>query len=209
MAKEIGKLMLVRHSESEWNKLGLWTGWKDVRLTEYGFLMAKKMGSLILDQKIDETFCSKLVRAQETLDEILKVLNLSGKIPEERSEALNERDYGDYTGKNKWEMQKEIGEEGFQGIRRGWDYPVPGGENLKMVYARVEPYYLNSILPELLKGKNVLVAAHGNSLRALIKYVEKIDDKQIEKTEMPFNTVLIYDVDEQGHSIHKEIREVK
>ena len=209
MENKIGKLIIVRHSESEWNKLGLWTGKVDVHLTEYGFKMAKEMGLAILDLRIDRVFCSNLIRAQETLDEILKVLNLNGKVVEEKSSAINERDYGDYTGKNKWELQKLIGEENFIGIRRGWDFPVPGGENLKMVYARAIPYFLESILPHLLMGENVLVAAHGNSIRALMKYIEQISDKEIEKVEMPFNTLMIYEIDKEGHSIKKEVREIK
>lgn len=209
MENKIGKLILVRHGESEWNKLGKWTGKTEVDLTENGFLMAQKMGEAVKDIKIDRVFCSTQKRAQETLDEILKVLNLVDKIPEERSSAINERDYGDYTGKNKWEVKELIGEEAFADVRRGWDANIPNGENLKMVYDRAVPYFLNSILPYVLAGENILVTAHGNSIRALMKYIEKIGDKEVEELEMPFNTIILYDLDEKGNSLKKEIREIK
>ena len=209
MEKEIGKLIIVRHPESEWNKLGLWTGKTEVHLTEYGFQMAEKMGNTIKDLKIDHVFYSTQIRAQETLDEVLKVLDLVGKIPEERSSALNERDYGDYTGKNKWEIEKQVGEKKFNEIRRGWDCPIPNGETLKMVYARAVPYFLEIILPHLLAGENVLVVAHGNSIRALMKYIEQISDEKISTLEMPFNTILIYTLDPNGHSENKEVHKVE
>ena len=172
MENKIGKLILVRHGESEWNKLGKWTGKTEVHLTADGIKMAQEMGEIIKDVKINFVFCSTQIRAQETLDEMLKVLDLLGKVSEERSNAINERDYGDYTGKNKWEMKELIGDEKFAEIRRGWNAEIPNGENLKMVYDRVVPYFLQSILPHLLSGENVLVVAHGNSIRALVKYIE-------------------------------------
>src|SRR5581483_9927569 len=115
-------------------------------------------------------------RAQQTLSEIKKVLNIIN-VPSSASGNLNERNYGVFTGKNKWEIQKEVGEENFKKIRRSWDSPIPNGETLKDVYNRVVPYYEEQILPLLTAGKNVLVCAHGNSIRALIKYLDKIPDE--------------------------------
>ena len=108
---------------------------------------------------------------------------------------LNERDYGDLTGKNKWEVKDEIGSEAFQGIRRGWDYPVPGGETLKDVYARAIPYFQTEILPRLQKGENILLVSHGNTSRALMKYLDQIPDDEIGSVEMPFGALLIYAFD--------------
>jgi len=112
--------------------------------------------------------------------------------------ALNERDYGDYTGKNKWDMKELIGEEAFDALRRGWDVPVPGGETLKMVYSRVVPFYQQAIVPLLRDGKNVLIVAHGNSLRALVKYVDSISDEDVTHLEMLFGQIVVYDVTPEG-----------
>ena len=130
-------------------------------------------------------------------------------VPYERSAALNERDYGDYTGKNKWEVQKEIGEAAFENLRRGWDVPVPNGETLKMVYERSVPFYKKTILPELVEGKNVLVVAHGNSIRSLVKYIESLSDSDIAKTEMIFGVVLVYTVDAKGKQRTKTERHIQ
>jgi len=205
---KIGKLIIVRHHESEWNKLGLWTGLRDKHLTEYGFKKSEEMASLIKDIRIDCAFASVLVRAIETLASMLET---AGKyfVPKEYNAAINERDYGDYTGKNKWEVEKLVGKEEFDKIRRGWNCPVPKGETLKMVYERTVPFFLKKILPVLKDGKNVIVAAHGNSLRALMKYIENISDEEISNVEMPFGAVIIYDLDSDGHKIKKEVRTVE
>lgn len=203
-----GKLILTRHHESEWNKLGRWTGLRDRHLDDYGFKKSEDMGLLIKDISIDCAFASMLVRSIETLSCMLNICERY-EVPTEHSAALNERDYGDYTGKNKWEMEELLGEEEFNKLRRGWDYPVPNGESLKMVYERVTPYFLEKILPRVKEGKNVLVVAHGNSLRALVKYIESITDKEIEDFEMPFGAIVIYDVDNDGHIINKEIRKTE
>ena len=204
----MGKLLLVRHHESEWNKKGLWTGLRDRHLDSYGFKKSGDMGLLIKDIHIDQAFASMLVRSIETLSCMLESAK-QYEVPTEHAAALDERDYGDYTGKNKWEVEKTLGEEEFKKIRRSWDYPVPNGESLKMVYDRAVPYFLKKILPYVRDGKNVLVVAHGNSLRALIKYIEGISDEKIADVEMPFGAVIIYDVDKDGHMIHKEVRETK
>ncbi|MCA9356328.1 2,3-bisphosphoglycerate-dependent phosphoglycerate mutase [Candidatus Nomurabacteria bacterium] len=203
-----GKLILSRHHESDWNKKGLWTGRRDRHLTEYGFQKAGDMGLLIKDLRIDQAFASMQVRSIETLSCMLNVCERF-EVPTEHSSALNERDYGDYTGKNKWDMQELIGEENWNKVRRDWDYPIPNGETLKMVYDRAVPYFLSNILPKVKEGKNVLVVAHGNSLRALVKYIENISDEGIANVEVPFGGIIIYDVDDEGHIISKEVRQTE
>lgn len=204
----IGKLILARHHESEWNKLGKWTGTRDKHLTDYGFEKSADMGLLIKDVKIDCAFASMEVRTIETLSCMLNTCERY-EVPTEHSAAINERDYGDYTGKNKWEIEEQIGEEKFNQLRRGWDYPIPNGETLKMVYDRAVPYFLEKILPKVKEGQNVLVVGHGNSLRTIIKYIESISDEEIANVEMPFGAVIIYDLDEQGHMVHKESRQTE
>jgi len=203
-----GKLILARHHESEWNKLGKWTGLVDKPLTAYGTEKADDMGLLVKDMRIDCAFASKLVRTVQTLDCMLNVCKLT-EIPTEHAAALNERDYGDYTGKNKWEMEQLLGKDEFKKLRRAWDYPPPNGESLKMVYDRAVPYFKETILPLVNEGKNVLVVAHGNSLRALIKYIESISDEGIADVEMPFGAIVIYDLDADGHMLHKETRQTE
>ena len=178
-----GKLVLVRHGESEWNLLGKWTGWTDVGLTDKGASDAEKMGELIKDIRFDDIYTSKLKRTVETMQSVLKTQGQAG-APYESVAELNERDYGDYTGMNKWEVKDRVGEEKFNAIRRNFDEPIPGGETLHMVYDRVVPWYRQVIVPELMKGDNVLLVAHGNSIRALVKYIESISDEGIAKFEM-------------------------
>ncbi len=203
-----GLLVITRHGESEWNALGKWTGSTDVHLTAKGFHESALLGQTIKDIKIDKAYCSQQIRALETLE---GMLDASGQydVPFERSAAINERDYGVYTGKNKWEVQKEIGEDAFEAIRRGWDTPVDEGETLKMVYERSVPFYQKTVLPQLLQGKNVLLVAHGNSIRTLMKYIEDIGDEEIAKTEMIFGKILIYTVDEKGKKTTKKERQIE
>lgn len=200
-----GKLLITRHAESEWNATGKWTGRTDVHLSEKGFHEASLLGLAMreLDIRLDQAYCSEQVRTLETLEGIL---NASQQIdvPFTRTGAINERDYGEYTGKNKWDMQKLVGDEEFTAIRRGWDHPVPGGETLKDVYERVVPFYQNEVMPLLTSGKNVLLVAHGNSLRALIKYVENLSDADVESLEMPFGNIVVYDVDPDGRMLAKD-----
>jgi len=202
-----GKLILARHHESEWNKLGKWTGVTNVGLSPYGFEMSRKMGELIKGVHIDQAFASEQKRSFQTLKCMEEDAGID--VPIIRSAALNERDYGDYTGKDKWQVKKEVGEEAFEAIRRGWDVPVPHGETLKMVYERAVPYYLATIVPLVAAGKDILVVAHGNSLRSLVKYIENVSDEAIVKLEFPFGGVFIYDIDADGHMVHKEIRQVE
>lgn len=204
----MGKLIIARHHESEWNKLGLWTGMRDRHLTDYGFKKSEEMGCLIKEIHIDNAFASMQVRSIETLSSMLEVME-QYRVPTKHSSNLNERDYGEYTGMNKWDMIKSLGEEKWEKIRREWDYPVPKGETLKMVYERAVPYYLSHVLPLLKEGKNVLVVSHGNAIRALMKYIESIKDEDVHSLEMLFGGILIYEVDKDGHMINKEIRQTK
>lgn len=197
-------LALVRHGESEWNKKGLWTGWTDVPLNEKGREEGKKAGEALKDIKLDIAYTSKLKRAKETLDEILKELNL--KIPVIENDALREKNYGDYTGKNKWEIKKQVGSEEFQKIRRSWDYQLPNGESLKDVYNRVVPYYQEIILVNLLSGKNIIISGSSNSLRALVKYLDNISDQDIPTLEIATGEIYLYQIDENGKIISKEKR---
>ena len=197
-------LILVRHGESVWNKQGLWTGLTDISLSEKGKEESQKAGVLLKDIKIDEAYSSPLKRSTETLAEIIRALKYE--VPITFDKSLNERNYGLLTGKNKWDLQKEYGEEKFQKIRRAWDYPIPGGETLKDVYNRILPYYNREILPKLKNGKNILIVAHGNSLRALIKHLEEISDENISLLEIPTGGVYIYQIDSEGKIISKETR---
>jgi glyoxylate reductase len=203
-----GRLIIVRHQESEWNKIGVWTGMRDRRLSEKGFENAEKIGILIKDLRIDQAFASMLVRSIETLSCMLNTCEKYS-VPTRHIQELNERDYGDYNGKNKYEVEAEIGEAEYNSLRRGWDHPVPNGETLKKVYERVVPFYFGDVLPLIKQGKNVLIVAHGNSLRALTKYIESVSDMDIEDVEIDFNKIIIYNLDEQGRMIDKEIRELE
>ncbi len=197
-------LVLVRHGKSEWNEKGLWTGWRDIPLAQKGIEEAQVTGEQLKDIHFDYAYTSALMRAQQTLAEILKVLGQQP--PTTNNKALNERDYGDYTEKNKWDIQKEVGEEEFQKIRRSWDYPPPNGESLKMVYERTVPYFESEILPKLKEGKSIIIAAHGNSLRALVKHLENISEDKIALLEIGTGEAYVYQIDENGKVVNKEIR---
>lgn len=204
-----GKLILIRHQESEWNKLGRWTGHRDIHLTPLGFERSNKFGLYVknLDIKINQAFASMQVRSIETLSCILNSCELYD-IPTRHAAELDERDYGDYTGNNKWDMEKLFGKEDFVKLRRSWDTIPPNGESLKMVYDRVVPYYQNEILPLIQKGENILVVGHGNSLRSLVKYIENISDEAIADLEFDFDQMVMYDLDENGKSLGKRVEKV-
>lgn len=189
----MAKLFLVRHGESEWNKEGLWTGWTDIGLSDKGKEEARRVGEILKGEKIDTVYVSDLKRARETFEEIKKVCGLEN-FEYHESSALKERDYGIYTGKNKWQIKEEVGEEEFQKIRRGWDVAIPEGETLKDVYARVVPYYEENIKKDLIAGKNVLISAHGNSLRALIKYLDNLSDEEVANLEVATGEVVTFDL---------------
>lgn len=199
----MAKLILVRHGESEWNAKGLWTGWTDIGLSEKGKQQARLAGEKLKGFQIDFGFTSVLSRAKQTLQEIKNVLGID--IPTFEDKALNEKNYGIYTGKNKWEIKKEAGEEKFLKIRKSWDYQIPNGESLKQVYERVIPYFQNKILRYLKQGKNVLISAHHNSLRALVKYLENISDIDIPNIEIKVGEVDIFEIDKKGNVTSKKI----
>ena len=192
-------LVLVRHGESEWNKLNLFTGWKDVDLSEKGVQEARRAGQLINREGIvfDIAYTSDLKRAQRTLDLMLAELGQAG-LAVVRDQALNERDYGDLSGLNKDDARKRWGEAQVHIWRRSYDVPPPGGESLKDTAARVLPYYDARIWPSLLAGRNVLVAAHGNSLRALIMRLEGLSGEAIIKRELGTGVPMLYRLNADG-----------
>ena len=198
-------LVLIRHTESVWNEKGLWTGWTDVDLDPKGIDEARKTAGFLRDMHFDQAFSSDLIRAQETLTEIKNTLHMDD-LPIIIAPELKEKNYGDYAGKNKWDVEKEVGEEEFQKIRRSWDYALPHGESLKDVYHRVVPYYNRHILPLLEEGKNVLVVFHGNSMRALVKYLDHVSDEEIPHVEIATGEIYVYTIDRDGNVIHKEKR---
>lgn len=186
-------LVLVRHGQSEWNLKNLFTGWKDPGLTELGVKEAIAAGRKLKDQGLtfDVAFTSALTRAQTTLDLMLKEMGQTG-IPVTKHLALNERDYGDLSGLNKDDARAKWGEDQVLVWRRSYDVPPPGGESLKDTLARTLPYYVQEILPSVLRGQRTLVAAHGNSLRALIMVLEKLTPEQILKRELGTGAPVVY-----------------
>ena len=207
--KTFGKLLIARHTESEWNATGRWTGITDVHLSDKGFKDSVHLGHTLrsLNIPIDIAYCSEQIRTHETLGGMLDA-SQQFDVDIIRSSALNERDYGDYTGKNKWEIKALVGEDSFAKLRRGWDIPIPDGETLEMVYKRTVPFYIETILPLLKNGKNVLIVAHGNSLRALIKYLESISDEDITNLEMPFGQIIVYDISPEGQKVSSSIAKI-
>lgn len=197
-------LILVRHGMSEWNETGEWTGWTDVDLTKKGMEEARHAGHAIGDIHIDVAFISSLRRSEEMLQGMEEVIGKKFEVISDK--ALDERSYGIYTGKNKWQVEKEVGEEEFHNIRRSWDHPIPQGETLKDVYDRVVPYYESAIVPKLKQGKNVLISAHGNSLRALVKHLEDLTNEQLMELEIGIGEVYLYTMDENAKILAKEIR---
>jgi 2,3-bisphosphoglycerate-dependent phosphoglycerate mutase len=186
-------LVLVRHGQSDWNLKNLFTGWRDVDLTEQGIKEARDAGRKLKAQGLgfDVAFTSALKRAQRTLDLMLEEMGQT-KIPVIKDQALNERDYGDLAGLNKDDARKKWGEEQVHIWRRSYDVAPPGGESLKDTLARTLPYYVTEILPRVLGGERVLVAAHGNSLRALVMVLEKLNKESILKREIATGVPIIY-----------------
>jgi 2,3-bisphosphoglycerate-dependent phosphoglycerate mutase len=186
-------LVLVRHGQSEWNLKNLFTGWKDVDLTEQGVAEAKKAGARLKAEglKFDIAFTSNLKRAQRTLEIALAEMGNSS-IPVTRNVALNERDYGDLVGMNKDDARKKWGDEQVLQWRRSFDIAPPGGESLRDTIARTLPYYVQEILPHVLRGERTIVAAHGNSLRALVMVLERLSPEGILKRELATGVPIIY-----------------
>ena len=192
-------LILVRHGQSEWNAKNLFTGWKDPGLTDQGVSEAKNAGKLILEQNIefDVMYTSMLSRAQKTGDIILRILNHK-EIPIIKNEALNERHYGSLAGLNKDDARKKWGEEQVHIWRRSFDIPPPDGESLKDTADRVLPYFETEIMPKVISGSSILIAAHGNSLRALIMKLDSISPEDIVKLEIPTGAPIQYEFTSDG-----------
>ena len=186
-------LVLVRHGESEWNLKNLFTGWKDIDLTANGIAEARAAGRKLKAQGIrfDVAFTSALIRAQRSLDLILEEM-AQRNIPTFKDQALNERDYGNLSGLNKDDARKKWGAEQVQLWRRSYDVAPPGGESLKDTAARVLPYYIQEILPRVMRGERVLISAHGNSLRALVMVLDRVSPAEIVKCEIGTGVPLIY-----------------
>ena len=175
-------LYLIRHGQSIYNLENRFTGWKDIGLTPLGESQAKEAGKILLDINFDYCYISNLKRARHTLKFILNEVNQSP--PIENNPALNERDYGDLIGQNKAEAAEKFGAEQVQIWRRSFDVPPPGGESLKMTAERTLPYYKNTILPKVINSDNVIISAHGNSIRAIVMDIFNLTPKQILKTEI-------------------------
>ena len=190
---------MVRHGQSEWNAKNLFTGWKDPGLTDQGVSEAKNAGKLILEQKIefDVMYTSMLSRAQKTGDIILGILNHK-EIPIIKNEALNERHYGSLAGLNKDDARKKWGDEQVHIWRRSFDIPPPDGESLKDTADRVLPYFETEIMPKVISGSSILIAAHGNSLRALIMKLDSISPEDIVKLEIPTGAPIQYEFTPDG-----------
>jgi 2,3-bisphosphoglycerate-dependent phosphoglycerate mutase len=186
-------LVLVRHGQSEWNLKNLFTGWRDVDLTALGVQEAREAGRKLKAQGItfDIAYTSALKRAQRTLDLVLEEMGAKG-LPTSKDLALNERDYGDLAGLNKDDARKKWGEEQVLIWRRSYDIAPPGGESLKDTLARTLPYYVKEILPSVLRGQRTIVAAHGNSLRALVMVLERLSPEGILKREIATGVPIIY-----------------
>ena len=202
MAKR--NLVLVRHGQSEWNAKNLFTGWKNPGLTETGVKEAISAGKLIKDEKInfDIMYTSKLIRAQLTGNTILEIINQSD-IPIIKDTALNERNYGSLAGLNKDDAREKWGEEQVHIWRRSYDIPPPDGESLENTAERVLPYFNKEILPKVISGSNILIAAHGNSLRSLIMQLDELSKEEILNLEIPTGAPIKYIFDEYGAVVEK------
>jgi 2,3-bisphosphoglycerate-dependent phosphoglycerate mutase len=199
-------LVLVRHGQSDWNLKNLFTGWKDPDLTEKGVEEAKAAGRRLkaLGLGFDIAYTSALTRAQHTLKLVLDELGAPG-LPTTRDQALNERDYGDLSGLNKDDARARWGEEQVHLWRRSYDVPPPGGESLKDTVARVLPYYCQEILPDVLRGRRVIVAAHGNSLRALVMVLDRLTPATIPSMELETGVPLVYRLNADSTVLSKDV----
>lgn len=197
-------LVLVRHGQSEWNAKNLFTGWKDVGLTELGVEEARSAGEKLkkAGHHFDIAYTSNLIRAQKTLILILEELGQGG-LETIRDVALNERDYGDLVGLNKAETAEKFGAEQVHIWRRSYDVAPPGGESLKDTAARTLPYFEANILPRVLGGENVLVSAHGNSLRAIVMQLDGLSEDEVTQLNLATGAPMIYRLNEDGSVAEK------
>lgn len=197
-------LVLVRHGQSEWNAKNLFTGWKDVDLTQQGIAEARSAGEMLktAEYRFDIAFTSDLIRAQKTLTLILEELGQSD-LETIRNIALNERNYGDLVGLNKDDARKKWGDEQVHIWRRSYDTPPPGGESLKDTAERTLPYFEAAIMPEVLAGKNVIISAHGNSLRAIIMKLDSLSKDEVTQLNLDTGVPIIYRFNEDGSVVEK------
>ncbi len=193
----MGRLVLLRHGESQWNLENRFTGWVDVPLSPKGEEEARVAGRKLAGMRFDCAFASVLKRAIDTMDIVLESLG-QNQIPIEKDEALNERRYGDLQGLNKAETAAKYGDQQVKLWRRSYDIRPPGGESLKDTAERVLPYYERRILPEILAGKTILVAAHGNSLRALVMQLDRLASEEVLELNIPTGVPLVYEFDQAG-----------
>lgn len=201
-----GTLVLVRHGQSEWNLKNLFTGWKDPGLTELGIQEAEAGGQALADYgiKFDIAFTSVLKRAKDTCKIILDKVDQPN-LETIFDQALNERDYGDLSGLNKDDARAKWGEEQVHIWRRSYDVPPPGGESLRDTGARVWPYYMTDILPRVLSGQKVLVAAHGNSLRSLVMVLDRLTKEEILKLNLATGVPMVYKLKTDSTVASKEV----
>jgi 2,3-bisphosphoglycerate-dependent phosphoglycerate mutase len=201
-------LVLARHGQSEWNLKNLFTGWKDPGLTDLGIEEARNAGRRLKEMGVqfDVAFTSDLSRAQRTCKLILEEIGQPD-LKTIANLALNERDYGDLSGLNKDDARARWGEEQVHVWRRSYDVPPPGGESLKDTVARVLPYYIREILPRVMRGERVLVAAHGNSLRALVMVLDGLTSETIPSLELATGIPLVYDLNEDTTVADKKVLE--
>lgn len=197
------KLILVRHGESQWNLENRFTGWVDVPLSPKGEEEARIAGEHLKDYQIDKLYTSVLQRAINTAKIALATAG-KGELPTERDQALNERHYGDLQGLNKAETALQYGDEQVKIWRRSYDVPPPNGESLKDTAARTLPYFQAHILPDIKAGKNVLVVAHGNSLRSIVMELDKLTKEQVLELNIPTAVPLVYDFDDAGNILGKK-----
>ena len=190
-------LILLRHGQSQWNLENRFTGWVDVPLSPRGEEEARSAGEKLRGRKIDKLYTAVLLRATETARLALETAG-TGELPTERDAALNERMYGDLQGKNKAEAAREFGPDQVKLWRRSYDVRPPGGESLADTAARVLPYWERHILPDLRAGKNLLVVAHGNSLRALVMHLDHLSREQVIQLEIPTGVPLLYEMAPDG-----------
>ena len=188
-------LVLIRHGQSVWNATNRFTGWTDVELSEKGEGEAATAGEQLADVRFDVVHTSALIRAQKTAEIVMSKNRVSGEIPTKQDERLNERHYGDLQGLNKAETAEIHGAEQVHIWRRSFDVPPPGGESLEMTAERTIPYFVEEIIPDLDSGMNVLVAAHGNSLRSIVMHIEEISPEEIIKLEIPTGFPMYYEFD--------------
>jgi len=202
----MGFLVVVRHGQSEWNKANKFTGWVDVSLSEKGVQEAKNAGEQLKDFKFSKAYTSGLKRAANTLAHILEVSG-QAEVSVIANEALNERHYGDLQGKDKDQVRQEFGEEQVHIWRRSYDIAPPGGESLKDTLERVIPYYEANIKPELEKGEDLIISAHGNSLRALIMHLEGLSSDEILGREVATGSPIIYEFDNEMNIVSTKVLE--